>query len=108
MELLWRNKFFNLLNNRNLALSCFLSLEKKFKINPEFHTKYQKTIKEYIEKGHARKIENENNTNNVINYLPPHEVVNTNKPCKVRGVFDAGATYNLTLLNKSLLKGPVY
>ena len=41
------------------ALSRFLSLEKKFKYNPEFHTQYQKTIKEYIEKRHETKTKNE-------------------------------------------------
>ena len=75
------------------------------KNNPEYHKQYQKTIKGYIEKGHAAKIKDENNTNNVINYLPHHGEVNINKPGKVRRVFDAGATYNLTSLNKSLLKG---
>ena len=106
MGLLWRDEFPNLPNNRSLALSRFLSLEKKFKNNPEFHKQYQKTIKEYIEKGHATNIKDEINTNNVINYLPHHGVVNINKPSKVRVVFDAGATYNSTSLNKSLLKGP--
>ena len=106
MGLLWRDEFPNLPNNRSLALSRFLSLEKKFKNNPEFHKQYQKTIKEYIEKGHATNIKDEINTNNVINYLPHHGVVNINKPGKVRVVFDAGATHNSTSLNKSLLKGP--
>ena len=45
-------------------------------------------------------------TKNVINYLPQHRVININKPGKVRVVFDSGATYNLTSLNESPLKGP--
>ena len=106
LGLLWRDKFPNLPNNRSLALSRFLSLEKKFENNPEFHKQHQKTIKEYIEKGYATIIKDENNTNIVINYLPHHGVVNINKPGKVRVVFDAGATYNSTSLNKSLLKSP--
>ena len=53
-----------------------------------------------------QKIRDENNTNNVINYLPHHGVVNINKLTKVRVAFDAGATYSSTSLNKSLLKGP--
>ena len=39
-----------------------------------------------------------NNTNNAINYLPHHRMVNVNTPGKVRVVFDAEVTYNLTLL----------
>ena len=77
----------------------FLSLEKKFRNNPEFHIKYQKTIKEHIGKGHPTKIENENSTNNVINYPPDHRVIDINKPSEVRVVLDAGATYNFTSLN---------
>ena len=50
------NEVPNLLNNRSLALSRFLSLEKKFKNNLEFEAQYQKTIKEYIEKRHATKL----------------------------------------------------
>ena len=102
LELLWRDEFPNLSNNRSLALTHFLSLEKKFKNNTEFHKQYQKTIKAYIEKGHATKIKDENNTNNVINYLPHHGVVNI----KVSVVFDPGATYKSTSLNKNLLKVP--
>ena len=105
LGLLWKDEFPNLLNNRSLALFRFLLLEKKLKNNPKFH-KYQKTTKEYIEKGHQTKIKDENNTNNFINYLPHHGVVNINKPGKVRVVFDVGATHNSTSLNKSLLKGP--
>ena len=66
----------NLPNNKSLELSSFLSLENKSKNNPEFHTQYQKTIKEYIEKGHVTRIKNENNTKDVINYLTHHRLVN--------------------------------
>ena len=38
--------------------------------------------------------------------LITYPVENISKPGKVSVVFDAGATYNLTSLNKSLLKGP--
>ena len=44
-----RDGFPNLSNTR-ISLSRFLSLEKKCENNPEFRKKYQKTIKEYIEK----------------------------------------------------------
>ena len=62
MGLLWRDEFPNLPNNRSLALSHFLSLEKKFQNNPEFHKQYQETVKEHIEKRHATKVKEENNT----------------------------------------------
>ena len=77
MGLLLTDEFPNLPNNRSLALSHFLSLEKEFKSNPKFHTQYQKANKKYIEKGYATKIKNENNTNNIINYLPSGEYKQT-------------------------------
>ena len=81
-------------------------MKRNLKIILNFTNNTRKTVKECIEKGHATKIKDENNTDNVINYLPHHGVVNINKPGKVRVVFDAGATYNSKSLNKSLLKGP--
>ena len=77
MRLLWTDEFPNLPNNRSLALSRFLSLEKKFKSNRKFHTQYKKANKIYVEKGYATKIKNENNTNNAINYLPSGEYKQT-------------------------------
>ena len=91
MGLLWRDEFPNLPNNKSLALCRLFSLEKKFENNPEFHKQYQKTIKQYMEKGHATKIKDKNN----INYYPTTE-------CKYE---QPGATNNSTSLNKSLLKG---
>ena len=106
LGLLWRVEFPNLPNNRSLAIARFLSLEKKFKINPEFHKQHQKTIKEYIGTGRTTKIKDGNNTKNIINYLPHHGVVNINKPGKIRVVFDTGATYNSASINKSLMNVP--
>ena len=103
LGLLWRVEFPNLPNNRSLAIARFLSLEKKFKINPEFHKQHQKTIKEYIGTGRTTKIKDGNNTKNIINYLPHHGVVNINKPGKIRVVFDAGVTSNSASVNKSLM-----
>ena len=40
------------------------------------------------------------------NYVPHHGVKNVNKPGKVRVVFDAGAKFQSTPLNKNLFKGP--
>ena len=40
LGLLCRDEFPNLSNNRSLALSRFLLLEKTFKNNPEFHKQY--------------------------------------------------------------------
>ena len=72
-------------NNRNLALSRLLSLEKKFKNNPNFHANYKKTINEYIAKGDASKIVGEDlqkHTSKIVNFIPHHGVTNVNKHIK--------------------------
>ena len=42
-----------------------------------------------------------------MKYIPHQAVTNVNKPSKIRVVFDAGARYKNTSLNKNLPKGPV-
>ena len=93
-------------NGKRFKVNVLLDSRSDSTLTSKAIPEYQKTIKEYTEKGLATKIKDENNTNNVIVYLPHHGVVNINKPHKVRVVFDAEATYNSTSLNKSLLKGP--
>ena len=39
-------------------------------------------------------------------YLPHHNVVNENKPEKLRIVFDCAVTFGGTSLNKEVLQGP--
>ena len=78
---------------------CLTSLENKFKKDPEFNETYKSTTKDYIKKGHVSKLPH-------TNYIPHHGVKNANKPRKVRVVFDAGAKFQSTSLNKNLFKGP--
>ena len=42
--------------NRDLAIMRLKSSENKFKKDPEFHKTCKKTIKDYINKGHASKL----------------------------------------------------
>ena len=107
---LWKENQPSLPFNKPLALSRFSSLEKKFERNSEFANKYKEAINEYVDKGHAVKLtqENSKNVTPINNYVPHHGVVNNNKPGKVTVVFDAAAEFQNTSLNKSLLKGPDY
>ena len=107
---LWKENQPSLPFNKPLALSRFSSLERKFERNPEFANKYKETINEYVNKGHAVKLtqEDSKNVTPITNYVPHHGVVNSNKPGKVRVVFDAAAEFQNTSLNKNLLKGPDY
>ena len=107
--LLWKEDTVKLPNNRSLAISRMISLEKKFDRQPDFKMKYVETIHQYIKDGHATKIdinERNDNFNNKVNYIPHQAETNINKTVKTRRVFDAGAKYQNTSLNENLLKGP--
>ena len=110
MGLLRKNDQPSLINNQSLAFIRLYLLERKFKREPSLATKYKKkTINEYINKGHTKKLtEKESKTLTIItNYIPHHRVTcNVNKPGKVRVVYDAAAELNNISLNKNLLKGP--
>ena len=63
---------------------------------------------DYIEKGHAKRIpEEELEVNDrPVRYLPHHPVTHPLKPDKVRVVYDCVAKYGGTSLNQQLLPGP--
>ena len=96
--------------NREIAVSRLKSLEYKFQKEPELCKKYQQTMESCLKNGYATKLNTKlyNENNEIVNYIPNHEVKNVNKPGKVRVVFDAGAKSNSTSLNQNLLKGPGY
>ena len=75
--------------------------------NPHFKQLYEQQINDYIEKGSAKKLsENELPiTSPITSYVSYHEVLNVNKPNKVRVAFDATAMYHETSLNNNLLPG---
>ena len=105
--LLWKNDFPILQNNRELAIKCYKSLEKRFSKNPEFFNMYKSQINDYIISGQAKllSLEEKNNTSSINNYIPHHGVLNINKPDRVRVIFDASAKINKTCLNDNLLRG---
>lgn len=55
--------------------------------------KYSKTMNEYIAKGHARKVPDDqiHPSGKPLWYLPHHPVIHEHKPGKVRVVFDSAA-----------------
>ena len=68
--------------------------------------KYRDVIDDYIERGHARKVQvnlDEDSKDKPVWYLPHHPVV---RPDKLRVVFDCSARYEGTSLNDQLLSGP--
>ena len=103
--LLWKKDNIILPYNRELAEKRLYSLEKKFTKNPHFKQLYEQQINDYIKKGYAQKLsENELITSPITNYVPHHVVLNLNKLNKVRVVFDTVTIYHQTSLNNDLLR----
>ena len=95
-------------NNRAMAVSRLHSTERKLKNDPELAEKYKKVIDYYVNRGHAKKMNHEEAKLRSLRtwYLPHHAMLNSNKPGKVRVVFDAAAKFHGVSLNGQLLTGP--
>ena len=65
---------------------------------------YKVFIDDILQKGYARKAENEQVGK--VWYIPHHGVTHPSKPGKVRVVFDCSAEFGGTSLNKQLIAGP--
>ena len=105
----WRHDPQFLPNNRCVAEARLRHLKRKLSSDDQLKQSYEKTINEYIEKGYAVKVNDEQSIQHATNavwYLPHHPVQNPNKPGKVRVVFDCAAKYQGTSLNDNLLQGP--
>ncbi|XP_043241080.1 uncharacterized protein LOC122391342 [Amphibalanus amphitrite] len=108
--LLWRSDGIILPDNYGMALRRLENTERGLKRAPEKADAYQKVMQEYIEKGYARKLSEEERrqSHDRCWHLPHHAVTSQNKPGKIRVVFDAAAKYGGTSLNENLLTGPDY
>ena len=108
--LLWRRDDVQLPNNRREAEIRLQSLRRKFHRDSSRQEKYRATMEDYIAKGCARKVSDEEASKSGPRtwYLPHFAVTSSNKPNKVRIVFDAASEHGETSLNKKLLQGPDY
>src|SRR5277367_5823106 len=81
--------------------------EKKFQKDPEYAQEYKKKIDDFLEKGYAEKVAEDQDPGKRVCYLPHFGVINKNKPVKkLRIVFDAAAKSDGCSLNDLLLTGP--
>ena len=109
-ELLWRRDDVQLPNNRREAEIRLQSLRRKFHRDSSRQEKYRATMEDCIVMGCARKVSDEEASKSGPRtwYLPHFAVTSSNKPNKVRIVFDAASEHGETSLNKNLLQGPDY
>ena len=108
MGLLWRREVPYLPFNRALAEGRLQALKRRFNRDPGLEEKYRSVIDDYVTKGYARQLNEEeaSKRSKITWYLPHHPVLNVNKPNKVRVVFDAAAKFDGTSLNDRLYHGP--
>ena len=106
--LLWKGTDTELPNNRDMAFRRLQQLERGLLRQPVKADQYQKIIDDYLDRGFARRVPDEELLNYHPRrwYLPHHGVTNPNKPGKLRLVFDAAASFQGTSLNNELLAGP--
>ena len=80
-------------------------MKKEFGRNEKFNTDYIRFMEEIIANSYARK-STMTAAPGKMWYLPHHGVYHSNKPGKIRMVFDLSAEYKGTCLDKELLPGP--
>ncbi|XP_006813138.1 uncharacterized protein LOC102800684 [Saccoglossus kowalevskii] len=109
LALPWRYDDPCLPNNKWSALKRLKLLKRRLLKDPALMKKYKDTLDGYISQGHARRMPNVDSSATKSGstwYLPHHPVIHSNKPEKVRVVFDCAAKYQGTSLNDQLLQGP--
>lgn len=106
--LLWKQDDFKFPESYTQAHKRLTNQENKYVDKPEIKEWMNNTIHEYIEKGYARKLSEEeiSKWKEEIYYLPHFIVVNQNKPDpKPRLVFDAAAMNKGVSFNSALISG---
>lgn len=103
----WRTDRPRLPDNRQLAQIRLEALKRRLSRDPHLRTAYTMVLNDYLSKGYAERIpEDEVATKGEVWYIPHHAVCHPRKPGKVRVVFDCQAVHHETSLNKQLLSGP--
>lgn len=103
--------------SRKIAIAQLLSMEKKFRSDPELKKQYLENLKEYFDNNYIEEVStSENMHREVVNgqesftcaYLPHHAVIKTTSTTtKCRIVFNASrATANGRSVNELMMTGP--
>jgi hypothetical protein len=107
MPLPLKDQNIKLPNNYVQAEKRLNSLKKRLQSDERYYKDYCDFMSETISRGCARKVDNNlESANGRTWYLPHHGVYHTQKPDKVRVVFDCSARYDGQSLNDNLLQGP--
>lgn len=91
----WKTEDIRLPNNRTSALHPLYANENRFRMDPDFASKYTQAIEANVAAGFARRLTRSELDGPVGRtwYLPHFLVINPNKPNKPRLVFDAASRH---------------
>lgn len=94
-------------NNLSVAKQRCNGLRKRLERNQLLHEEYTHFLSDVLEKGYAEKVPEHqlDRDDGKVWYIPHHGVLHAKKGT-LRVVFDCGATFRDTSLNKQLLQGP--
>ena len=95
-------------NNRAQAERRAAYLKNKLLSDTRFKEDYVNFMKDMIEKGHARKVPQDQlvGEKGKVWYIPHHGIYHKKKPSKIRVVFDCSSKFQGVSLNDVLLQGP--
>ena len=106
LPLRWKPNVILLYDNRGVAEMRLACLKKHFLNDKALHQKYTDVVELYSKKGHARKIPlGKVNTYATKWHLQHQPVLNSQKPSKLRVVFDCAAKSKGVSLNDALMQG---
>ena len=109
VSLPWKELHKPLTDNYQLCVRRLNGLLKRLRNEPEILKQYDSTIREQLEKGIIEPVQSDEETTNIVHYLPHHGVVRADKATtKLRIVYDASAKTSGPSLNECLYKGPKF
>ena len=107
IALSWKKVPPDMPNNKPIAERRLDLLKRRLDKDPLLKKKYSEFIEDLLKKEYARKVPDEQVAlDGNAWYLPHHPVFHSQKPEKIRVVFDCSAKYRGTSLNDQLLQGP--
>lgn len=87
----WTSEDVSLPPSYDMAVSRLRSIERKMEKSEEFKNAYTTQMNKLVEKGYAKRCDEDHDENERTWYLPHFAVTNPHKPNKIRLVFDPGA-----------------
>ena len=107
LPLLWRNDAIQLPDSWGMAPKRLEGRKKRLNSNIDLKLEYSEQMNTVINSGYAEIVPEEQICGkNKTWYISPHPVFNSNKPNKLRVVYDCAAVAETKCLNDYLMKGP--